>query len=165
MDASLETNLIETNEAAIGSNELDNAIANGMVLDDAGSNEAIATGMVTDNAGFNDTGTLIETDEAADTCTTCHKTLQNFINLKKHKQVTHTLSNFKIFNKHVMKHGGDKFDIKCEEQLTVEKEVGEHVDADQKEPDPDEHLFAPKLDHLLADLKMEGGCTNTIATV
>ena len=25
-------------------------------------------------------------------------------------------------------HCGDKFDIKCEEQLTVEKEVGEHVD-------------------------------------
>ena len=89
MDASLETNLIETDEAAIGSNELDNAIANGMVLDDAGSNEAIATGMVIDNAGFN---------EAADTCTTCHKTLQNFINLKK--------------------------------QLTVEKEVGEHMDTE-----------------------------------
>ena len=71
VDASLKTNLIETDEAAIGSNELDNAIANGMVLDDAGSNEAIATDMVIDKDGFN---------EAADTCTTCHKTLQNFIN-------------------------------------------------------------------------------------
>ena len=62
-------------------------------------------------------------------CEICGKAFQNFIKLKKHKQVTHTLSNFKIFNKHVMKHGGDKFDIKCE-QLTVEKEVGKQVDAE-----------------------------------
>ena len=55
-----------------------------------------------------------------------------------------------------------------QEEANSPREIKQHKetdDADQKEPDPDEHLVAPELDHLLADHKMEGGGTNVNETV